>query len=114
MTLYFHKYNVLIVLHVCRLLNRQTEEWGDKVSVVSCDMRKWEAPEKVIHMYLYGNVMYIYTCTVYMYIAVLVHVHVPHSEWLDCLHVTIQAPGICIYMYMYCMKNSVRELLIII
>lgn len=33
-----------------RLLNRQAEEWGNKVSVVSCDMRKWEAPEKVILM----------------------------------------------------------------
>ena len=32
---------------LCRLLNRQIEEWGDVVTVVSCDMRDWEAPEKV-------------------------------------------------------------------
>ena len=29
------------------LLNRQSEEWGSHVSVVSCDMRAWGAPEKV-------------------------------------------------------------------
>lgn len=23
------------------------DEWGDSVSVVSCDMREWKAPEKV-------------------------------------------------------------------
>ena len=22
------------------------EEWGDSVTIVSCDMREWEAPEK--------------------------------------------------------------------
>ena len=22
------------------------EEWGDRVTVVSCDMREWDAPEK--------------------------------------------------------------------
>ena len=38
------------MVYVHRLLNRQAEEWGNKVSVVSCDMRKWEAPEKVISL----------------------------------------------------------------
>lgn len=28
------------------LLNRQVEEWDDKVTVVSCDMRQWESPVK--------------------------------------------------------------------
>ena len=31
----------------CRLLNRQVDEWGDLVTVVSCDMRQWDSPEKV-------------------------------------------------------------------
>lgn len=26
--------------------NWRFEEWGDQVTVVSCDMREWEAPEK--------------------------------------------------------------------
>ena len=30
-----------------RLRNLQLEEWGNDVTVVSCDMRKWQAPEKV-------------------------------------------------------------------
>ncbi|XP_065886445.1 protein arginine N-methyltransferase 5-like isoform X2 [Dysidea avara] len=29
-----------------RLRNLQLEEWGNDVTVVSCDMRKWQAPEK--------------------------------------------------------------------
>lgn len=29
-----------------RLENWRFEEWGDQVTVVSCDMREWEAPEK--------------------------------------------------------------------
>lgn len=28
------------------LENWRFEEWGDQVTVVSCDMREWEAPEK--------------------------------------------------------------------
>ncbi|BFZ13310.1 hypothetical protein BsWGS_16351 [Bradybaena similaris] len=31
---------------VITLENLKEEEWGDKVEVVSCDMREWEAPEK--------------------------------------------------------------------
>ena len=30
-----------------RLLTLKQEEWGDKVTVVSSDMRNWVAPEKV-------------------------------------------------------------------
>ena len=30
-----------------RLLTLKQEEWGDKVTVVSSDMREWKAPEKV-------------------------------------------------------------------
>lgn len=30
----------------CRLENWRFEEWGDRVTVVSSDMREWEAPEK--------------------------------------------------------------------
>lgn len=30
----------------CRLQNQKFEMWGDLVTVVSCDMRLWEAPEK--------------------------------------------------------------------
>ena len=37
----------LICFH--RLLNKQIDVWGEKVTVVSSDMRKWEAPEKVSH-----------------------------------------------------------------
>ena len=33
--------------HTHRLLNRQRDEWGDRVIIVSCDMRSWNAPEKV-------------------------------------------------------------------
>lgn len=29
-----------------RLENWRFEEWGDQVTVVSCDMREWAAPEK--------------------------------------------------------------------
>lgn len=29
-----------------RLENWRFEEWGDQVTVVSCDMRDWAAPEK--------------------------------------------------------------------
>lgn len=29
-----------------RLENWKFEEWGDQVTVVSCDMREWTAPEK--------------------------------------------------------------------
>lgn len=31
---------------VVTLQSRQAEEWGSRVTVVSCDMRKWNAPEK--------------------------------------------------------------------
>lgn len=34
-------------IHVwSRLENWRFEEWGDQVTVVSCDMREWAAPEK--------------------------------------------------------------------
>lgn len=33
---------------LCRLLNRQRDEWGERVTVVSSDMRLWTAPEKVL------------------------------------------------------------------
>lgn len=36
--------NELFVL--CRLENWKFEEWGDQVTVISCDMREWTAPEK--------------------------------------------------------------------
>ena len=49
--MYMCMYTMSCILY--RLLNRQSEEWGDKVSVVSCDMRKWEAPEKVRFMGVY-------------------------------------------------------------
>ena len=29
----------------CSLQNEQAEFWGDLVTVVSCDMRHWSAPE---------------------------------------------------------------------
>lgn len=29
-----------------RLENWKFEEWGDQVTVISCDMREWTAPEK--------------------------------------------------------------------
>lgn len=32
--------------HLFRLENWRFEEWGDQVTVVSCDMRDWAAPEK--------------------------------------------------------------------
>ncbi len=38
------------------LLNRQIEEWGDSVTVVSSDMREWKAPERVsIITWIYDN-----------------------------------------------------------
>ena len=33
-------------MYRCRLENWRFEEWGDQVTVVSCDMREWAAPEK--------------------------------------------------------------------
>ena len=35
-----------VLSSVDRLENMQFDEWHDKVTVVSCDMRLWEAPEK--------------------------------------------------------------------
>ena len=35
------------LFYVFRLLTLKQEEWGDKVTVVSSDMREWKAPEKV-------------------------------------------------------------------
>ena len=32
-------------LHLCSLQNMKAEFWGDMVTVVSCDMRQWLAPE---------------------------------------------------------------------
>lgn len=34
------------MLCMFRLENWRFEEWGDHVTVVSCDMREWAAPEK--------------------------------------------------------------------
>jgi len=38
------------------LRNLQLEEWGNNVTVVSCDMRKWQAPEKVLLLYNIYNI----------------------------------------------------------
>lgn len=38
---------LLIFLYLLRLRNRQKDEWGNCVTVVSSDMRYWTAPEKV-------------------------------------------------------------------
>lgn len=38
--------NILTAVYRCRLENWRFEEWGDQVTVVSCDMREWAAPEK--------------------------------------------------------------------
>ena len=35
------------ILRCCRLETLKEEEWNDDVTVVSCDMREWDAPEKV-------------------------------------------------------------------
>lgn len=40
---FFAMYFSLIFL---RLENWKFEEWGDQVTVVSCDMREWTSPEK--------------------------------------------------------------------
>ena len=32
--------------YIYRLHCLAEEEWGDRVTVVSCDMREWDAPEK--------------------------------------------------------------------
>ena len=42
---------VIVYVVGSRLQNRQRDEWGEIVTIVSCDMRLWAAPEKV-HMYL--------------------------------------------------------------
>jgi len=34
----------MLILH--RLENLKLESWGDQVTIVSCDMRFWNAPEK--------------------------------------------------------------------
>jgi len=34
-----------VYVHVCRLQNMKAEFWGSLVTVVSCDMRLWSAPE---------------------------------------------------------------------
>ena len=46
-------YLLCVIVYVAgsRLQNRQRDEWGEIVTIVSCDMRLWAAPEKV-HMYL--------------------------------------------------------------
>ena len=33
-------------MYVCRLQCLADEQWGDRVTIVSCDMRDWDAPEK--------------------------------------------------------------------
>lgn len=38
--------NILTGSILLRLENWRFEEWGDQVTVVSCDMREWAAPEK--------------------------------------------------------------------
>lgn len=38
--------NILTGVYSFRLENWRFEEWGDQVTVVSCDMRDWAAPEK--------------------------------------------------------------------
>ena len=40
----FLKANILLC---CRLETLKEEEWNGDVTVVSCDMREWDAPEKV-------------------------------------------------------------------
>ena len=35
------------ILLCCRLETLKEEEWNGDVTVVSCDMREWDAPEKV-------------------------------------------------------------------
>lgn len=37
---------VIVIFNDCRLQCLADEEWGDSVTIVSCDMRDWEAPEK--------------------------------------------------------------------
>ena len=41
----FIKVFIIIIIYY-RLENLRDEMWGDTVQVISCDMRKWEAPEK--------------------------------------------------------------------
>lgn len=42
-----HLLSVRLILPLSpRLENWKFEEWGDQVTVVSCDMREWAAPEK--------------------------------------------------------------------
>jgi hypothetical protein len=42
-----HPLSVRLILPLSpRLENWKFEEWGDQVTVVSCDMREWAAPEK--------------------------------------------------------------------
>ena len=36
------------ILLCCRLETLKEEEWNGDVTVVSCDMREWDAPEKVV------------------------------------------------------------------
>ena len=36
------------ILLFCRLETLKEEEWNGDVTVVSCDMREWDAPEKVV------------------------------------------------------------------
>lgn len=45
-TSYRHRGLTAIFPPPCRLESWQYEEWGSQVTVVSCDMREWEAPEK--------------------------------------------------------------------
>ena len=42
-----------------RLLNRKVDEWGDSVTVISCDMRDWESPEKVWPLVSYLEALYV-------------------------------------------------------
>ena len=47
--LYYYVFRItsLLCIVFSRLRNLQLEAWGNSVTVVSCDMRKWQAPEKV-------------------------------------------------------------------
>lgn len=59
--------------NISSLRNLQLEEWGNNVTVVSCDMRKWQAPEKVLLQYIHGLLRMLFVIA-YLFIKILTYI----------------------------------------
>ena len=71
----------------CRLFNRKEEEWGSEVTIVSCDMRAWKAPEKVCltlskltFAWSKGKGLYSSLLIITVYVCVVLYNNVPDAS----------------------------------